>query len=122
MHLSRRVSQQLCDIYLQNVDPVFKILHRPSIQLFLRDGGPYLDYEPSHEAPATLASAIYFAAVCTLDDAQCSVLFGTEKKILVQLFQKECEAALAKADLATSDDLAVLQAYVISLVSPNSHC
>ena len=117
--ISLYVRRQLCEIYLRNVDPVFKILHRPTLRTFLRDEQPYLDYEPDHPAPATLAWAVYYAAVCTIDDSQCQLLFGMDKKAITADLQKETEAALVKADFVTTNELTVLQAYVLSLVSNN---
>jgi hypothetical protein len=76
-----------------------------------------LDYEPDHQAPATLAAAVYLAAVCTIDDTECQSLFNADKSTMIAEFQKETEGALARADFVTTNDLAVLQAYVISLVS-----
>lgn len=99
------------------MDPVFKILHRPSIQAFLRDDEPYLDYETDHQVPVTLANAIYYAAVCTMSDPQCQSLFGVDKRTISSDLQKETEAALVKADFVTTNDISVLQAYVLSLVS-----
>ncbi|OQD83589.1 hypothetical protein PENANT_c016G10563 [Penicillium antarcticum] len=84
------------------------------------DDKPYLDYEPDHQAPATLASAVYLAAVCTIDDAECQSLFNADKRTVIAEFQKETEGALAKADFVTTNDLAVLQAYVISLLAARS--
>lgn len=117
IHISPQTRRSLCEIYLRNVDPVFKILHRPSLRAFLRDDEPYLDYEPDHQAPVTLAYAVYYAAACTIDDAQCQLLFGMDKKTVSADFQRETEAALIKADFVTTTDLTILQAYVLSLVS-----
>jgi hypothetical protein len=119
--LQPHIRQRLCEIYLQNVDPEFKVIHRPSLRDFLRDDKPYLDYEPDHQAPATLASAVYLAAVCTMNDAECQSLFSADKRTVIGEFQKETEGALAKADFVTTNDLAVLQAYVISLVSASTY-
>lgn len=117
LNLQPQIRHRLCDIFFHNVDPLFKILHRPSLQAFIKDGKPYLDYEQDHQAPATLASAIYLCAVCTLDEVECQSIFNTSKKIVVAEFQRETESALAKADFVTTNDLTVLQAYIISLVS-----
>lgn len=117
LNLQPQIRHRLCDIFFHNVDPLFKILHRPSLQAFIKDGKPYLDYEQDHQAPATLASAIYLSAVCTLDEVECQSIFNTSKRILVTEFQKETESALTKADFVTTNDLTVLQAYIISLVS-----
>lgn len=103
------------------MDPVFKILHRPSIRAFLIDDEPYLDYEPDHQAPLTLAYAVYYAAVCTIDDGQCQVIFGVDKKTVSTELQRETEAALVRSDFVTTNDLTILQAYVLSLVSSSFH-
>lgn len=115
--LQPEIRNKLCDIFFQNVDPLFKILHRPSMQAYLKEGKPYLNYEHEHYAPATLASAVYLAAVCTLEDERCQELFNTDKKTIVAKFQKETELALAKADFVTTNDITILQAFIISLVS-----
>lgn len=116
INITPQTRRSLCEIYLRNVDPVFKILHRPSIRAFLCDDEPYLDYEPDHQVPVTLAYAIYYAAVCTIDDSHCQLLFGMDKKTVSSDLQRETEAALVKADFVTTNDITVLQAYVLSLV------
>ncbi|KAJ5923300.1 hypothetical protein N7454_008545 [Penicillium verhagenii] len=117
INISPQTRRTLCEIYLRNVDPLFKVLHRPSLRAFLHDDLPYLDYEPDHQAPATLAFAVFSAAVCTIDDSQCQLLFGIDKQSAFADLQKETEAALVKADFVTTNDLTVLQAFVISLLA-----
>ncbi|KGO41144.1 Transcription factor, fungi [Penicillium expansum] len=120
LSLQPQIRHRLCDIFFHNVDPLFKILHRPSLQAYIKDGMPYLDYEQDHQAPATLASAIYLCAVCTLDEVECQSIFSTSKNTIVAEFHQETELALAKADFVTTNDLTVLQAYIISLLAARS--
>ncbi|CAI7619503.1 unnamed protein product [Penicillium discolor] len=120
LNLQPHIWHRLCDIFFRNVDPLFKILHRPSLQAFIKDGKPYLDYEQDHQAPVTLAWAISLCAVCTLEEVECQSIFNTTKKIVVAEFQRETESALAKADFVTTNDLTVLQAYIISLLAARS--
>ncbi|CAI7565430.1 unnamed protein product [Penicillium pancosmium] len=115
--LSPQIRRHLCAIYLHNVDPLFKILHRPSIQKFLCDGERYLNYEPGHHTPATLASAIFYSTACSLSNSQCVSLFREDKRVIVALLRKETESALFKADCTASNDLTILQAYVLSLLA-----
>lgn len=115
--ITPQARRSLCEIYLRNVDPVFKLLHRPSLRAFLRDEQPYLDYEPYHHAPMTLAYAVYYAAVVTIDDAQCQSLFGLDKKTASASLQAEADAALQRSDFVTTNELTVLQAYVLSLLA-----
>ncbi|RAQ66400.1 hypothetical protein COH20_002570 [Aspergillus flavus] len=113
--------QQLLYIYLTQVDPLVKILHRPSIQAHLLEGECYLKYEPWHPAPAALASAIYYAASCTVNQDTCLSCFGMDKVSLISKYQKESTAALERADYLLTDDLTVLQAFVISLIAMRCH-
>ncbi|KAE8137834.1 hypothetical protein BDV38DRAFT_282762 [Aspergillus pseudotamarii] len=97
------------------------ILHRPSIQAHLLEGECYLNYEPWHPAPAALASAIYYAASCTVNQDICLSCFGMDKASLISKYQKESNAALERADYLLTDDLTVLQAFVISLIAMRCH-
>ena len=73
-----------------------------------------------HRTPATLACAVYYAAVCTIDDSHCQLLFGADKKTVLAELQRETECMLEKADFVTTNELTVLQAYILSLVGPCS--
>ena len=113
--------QQLCCLFMHRVDPICKILHRPSLKAFLVDGSPYLDYEPGHLAPTALAYSVYYAASCSLSDEESMHSFGIPKSTMVSRYQKDAEAALARADFITTNDLTVLQAYVLFLVRTSTH-
>ncbi|KAE8340076.1 hypothetical protein BDV24DRAFT_175711 [Aspergillus arachidicola] len=118
--LTRQAERNLVQVFLKKVDPAFKILHAPSLQAFLLDGKPYLDYEPGHMAPAALSSAIYFAAACSATEDESNDLLGCNKGWLVARYQQESEAALAKADFMTSNDVTILQAFVLFLLASRS--
>lgn len=110
--------KKLCQLFLQRIDPCFKILHRPSVSAFLLDGKPYLDYKPGHEAPTALAHAIYYSAISCVEEDECWQIFQQSKSSMITKYRRECESALANADVVTTNDLTVLQAFVLSLVSP----
>ncbi|OJJ45455.1 hypothetical protein ASPZODRAFT_134109 [Penicilliopsis zonata CBS 506.65] len=112
-----KIRKRLVHIFLFQVDPVLKILHRPSLSAFLLQGKPYLDYEPGHPAPTALACAVYYAASCVLTEEQCQSLFAMSKESLTARYRREAETALVQADFIVSDELVVLQAYVLSLVA-----
>ena len=84
------------------------------------DGGTYLDYEPGHPAPTALACAVCFIATCGLDERQCAELFGLSKGTMISAYEQETEAVLRRADFIISNDLTVLQAFVLSLVCSQS--
>ncbi|PYI00057.1 hypothetical protein BO71DRAFT_367596 [Aspergillus ellipticus CBS 707.79] len=116
-----QICQRLFQIYLAQVDPVIKILHRPSLHGYLSEGKRYLSYENSHPAPAALASAIYYAAICSLTQDQSLLIFGMGKNHLVSRYQREADAALERANFILTDDITVLQAFVISIIASRSH-
>lgn len=43
-------ASMLCQVYLQNVDPIIKILHRPSLSKWMLDGGQYLGSPDGHNS------------------------------------------------------------------------
>ena len=107
----------LCQVYLDRVDPVFKIIHRPSIREFMIEGKRYLDYEPPNVAPVALACTVCYAAASSLSDDECQLLFGRSKDDIMSLYCRLSERTLAIADVVTTNDVTVLQAYVLILVS-----
>ena len=112
----KQTQKHLCRIYLQYVDPIFKILHLPSVNAFLLEGKSYLDYETGHPAPMALASAVCYAAASSLSEEDCLSSFEMSKEQMCDLYQKQTEEKLHDADFITTNDLTVLQAYVLFLV------
>ncbi|CAG7924513.1 unnamed protein product [Penicillium olsonii] len=119
--LSPQTRRDLGAIYFYNVDPLFKILHRPSVQSFLYEGQRYLKYELHDHAPNTLAAAIYYCALCSMEESQYTSLFSEPRETMVAQLQRETEVALLKADCTTSNDLTILQAYVLFLLATWTH-
>jgi hypothetical protein len=106
----------LCEAYLANVDPVFKVLHAPSLRAHLLHGAPYLTYQPDEPVVAALDFVVYYAALTTLNEDQClSMLQRTKTEALLQ-YRNMAEAALAQADYLVTTDLTTMQALVIYLV------
>lgn len=114
---SFRERQQLLHIFFTQVDPILRILHRPSLQAHLLGGKCYLNYAPWHPAPAALTSAVFYAASCALSPEICLACFGMDKASLISKHQSNTNYALQRADYLLTNDLTVLQAFVISLVS-----
>ena len=111
-----QLQQHLCHVFLTQVDPVFKILHQPSLRAFLLEGKPYLHYDARHPAPEALRCAVYYTAACSITEDQCPPALGASRASVIARYQRETEAALVRAEFVTSDDLTVLQAFVLSLI------
>ena len=63
-----------------------------------------------------LMFSVYFAAVNSLTNEQCTTLLGEEKVVLMVRYRDNVEKALAKADFLNSTEMPALQALVIFLV------
>ncbi|KAH2495777.1 hypothetical protein KXW70_003243 [Aspergillus fumigatus] len=111
----------LVDIFLRQVDPILKVLHRPSLCAYLLEGKPYLDYAPEHPVPAALASAVFYMASSSLAEDQCLALLAERKETVLARYNDETMTALARVDFLVTNHLTVLQAFVLSLVAARTH-
>lgn len=116
MRPSPAITAALCDIYLDQFDRIFKILHRPSVEQHLLHGKPHSPSGISREADNALDAAIFYAAVASMTDRQCYSLFQCGQSDSLPEYQSACERALERADLMRTSDITVLQAFVLYLV------
>ncbi|KAK9420782.1 putative Zn(2)-C6 fungal-type domain-containing protein [Seiridium unicorne] len=101
-------------VYVENVDPLVKILHVPSMNPIIRKIRSDMDnLSPGLEA---LMFSIYYAAITSLEDDEVKTNFGAEKSHLIKQFRYGTEQALAKANFLNTSDLVVIQAFAIFLV------
>jgi len=106
-------------VYIENVDPVLKVVHVPTMTKTIKELRKNMDsITPSLEA---LMFSIYYAAIISLDEDEVRTNFGAEKSQLVQQYRFALEQALAKADFITIPDLTVAQAFLIFLVLVRRH-
>ena len=104
----------LWEVFKENVDPVVKLLHRPTAKNILINAASSVD-KVSKPAEALLF-AIYFGAVISLTQAQCRQLLDEEKCELMKKYRFAVEQALARADFLNSSSLMCLQAFIFYLV------
>jgi hypothetical protein len=110
------LSPQLLQIYMVQVNPIFPILQFSSLWALATPGGRYLSYATNHPAPRALACAISYMAITTLSNEQCSQEFNTPRDLLLDTHHNLTQLALERADYINTDDLTVLQAFVLFLV------
>ncbi|KAJ5497178.1 hypothetical protein N7463_009165 [Penicillium fimorum] len=114
----RLASSKLCQVYLQNVDPIIKILHRPSLSKWMLEGGTtYLGSSEDNYAVIALESAVCYTAANTMTEGQCQVAFQKTKSSIMAMRRKMCEDAIENAGLLTTRDITVLQAFILYLES-----
>lgn len=107
---------KLLTLYFYNVDPIFKVLHAPSVRGCLQQGRSYPGHGRGDPAVTALAFATYYCAVITIDDETCISHLGDDKATLRKKYRFAVEVSLAQADFVNSQSITTLQALVILLV------
>lgn len=116
LHLCKNSAGKLCEIYVRQVDPIIKILHKPTLIKWMINGDSYLGYPVQHTSTGALGAAVCYAAANSMSDDQCLTMFNICKSSIVACCQKACESALEKSGLLITRDITVLQAFVLYLV------
>ena len=76
---------KLWQIYLENVDPLFKVTHSPTLQTRIIDATANLgEVSPALEA---LMFSIYCVAVQSISSEECATVFGEDAKEMLAAFQ-----------------------------------
>lgn len=108
-------SDLLWAYFVENVDPLVKILHKPTTRKAMIEVYNHIDSPPKELEP--LIFAIYFTAIISLQPEQTIALFGEDKTTLMRKYRFALEQALARANFVQSQDIHVLQAFTLFLVS-----
>ncbi|TIA43536.1 hypothetical protein D6C78_00302 [Aureobasidium pullulans] len=102
-------------IYLENVNPLLKVTHTPTLQVRLINATADLkNVEPNLKA---LMFSVYCVAVMSVQDEDCLETFGFAKEELLQRYRFGCQQALLKCGFLQSDDRDCLTALFLYLVA-----
>ncbi|KAF1943977.1 hypothetical protein EJ02DRAFT_420781 [Clathrospora elynae] len=116
LHPNQAQIFKLWQIYLENVDPLLKITHTPTLQARIIDAASDVRrISPTLEA---LMFSIYCMAVFSLNQDECLIMFGTPREDIIRRYQLGAKEALLNCGfLKTSDRdcLTALHLYLISL-------
>ena len=110
---------RLWQIYLDNVNPLLKVTHTPSLQARIIEAvGSLTCVNSNLEA---LMFSIYCTSVQSLTVEDCLAMFGSSKEDLLMRYQFGCQQALLNCGfLRNSSDrdcLTALYLYLVSLVT-----
>ncbi|KAK5123564.1 hypothetical protein LTR85_002602 [Meristemomyces frigidus] len=103
--------------FIQNVAPMFKIFHIPTLRRFLERGEPYLGHDATALPNRAVKASLWFAAINTLSDQECQMRFGQARSDLLQQYRRVVDVLLAQADLMNTNDMATLQAFITTLIA-----
>lgn len=108
---------RLWQLYLDNVNPLLKVTHTPTLQSRIVDAFADLSaLEPSLEA---LLFSIYCTSVLSLTDEQCRAIFGSPRHEVLSGYQFACRQALVNCNALGSSDHDCLTAMFLYLVINN---
>ena len=110
----------LFQFYFSNVDPVCKILHRPTVDTYFSNLEQLIDpltRRFKFRSFEAVTFAAYFAAVASMSPQECFTRLGEQKDVLVARYKRGTEAALVQADFLSSLEITTLQAFTIYIVS-----
>ncbi|KAJ5721454.1 uncharacterized protein N7483_009388 [Penicillium malachiteum] len=112
-HPSVPQCQKLWNIYQENVAPVLMIFHKPTLlKLIYKSAANTSSLDHASEA---IAFAVYFAAVNSMSEKQCSETMSHDHSSLREYYKFATRQALARAGFLRSRSLEVLQASVLFL-------
>lgn len=105
---------RLWQLYLENVNPLFKVTHTPSLQgKIIEAATNIMSIEPHLEA---LMLSIYCIVVQSLPGEICQSTFGLSKAQLLTKYQFGCQQALLNCQFLRTDNRMCLTALFLFLV------
>lgn len=105
--------QLLWQIFIENVDPLTKVVHVPTLRPAISKA--IADIERIPRSFEALMFAIYSAAVMSMKEEDCEQRLGEPREILLLQYISDTEAALARAKFMGTVNFVVLQALVLHL-------
>lgn len=106
---------RLWQIYLDNVNPLLKVTHTPSLQgLIIEAASNVTNIKPALEA---LMFSIYCIAILSIVEDDCRTIFDSSQEDLLIRFQFGCRQALLNCSFLRSGDRDCLTALCLYLVS-----
>jgi hypothetical protein len=106
---------QLWQTYLNNVDPILRLTHAPTLQKQIIAASA--DIRRVSRPLETLMFNMYFIAITSLPADEVQETFGVSKSAMLARFHAPAQRSLINANFMGSSDLMVLQAHVLYLVS-----
>ncbi|RMZ82198.1 hypothetical protein DV738_g1736, partial [Chaetothyriales sp. CBS 135597] len=105
---------KLWALFLENVNPMTKIIHYPTLQEKLVQASQ--DIDNIDRGLEALMFAIYLSAVTSLDDIECERTFKESRRLLLARYRQGARRSLSRARFLGTADIQVLQAFVLYLL------
>lgn len=119
LHPPLELSMRLFQIFTDNVLPVVRIFHTPTLmQLFW---GAVMSLDSLDKETEALLFAIYYSAVISIDSLQCADMVGVARPVALERYKFAAEQALARANILNTHSSLLLQAAALYLSALRSH-
>lgn len=105
---------------LDNVNPLVKLFHAPTLQQTILNATGNLKEVP--EDTEALMFAIYISAIVSMDEAERQTVMGEGKKALIFKYSIAAQQALINARVVKTRSMTALQAFTLFLVSFLTAC
>ncbi|KAL6800972.1 fungal-specific transcription factor domain-containing protein [Trichoderma sp. SZMC 28013] len=109
------------DVFQENVDPVVHIFHRPTMRKTITEVLPLLDGSSLDRMTEVVVFSICYAALTSLNDADCQKLLGEERRVLLSRYRYATEQSLSRARFLESQNLGILAALILFLLCLRRH-
>jgi hypothetical protein len=118
-HPSANMLDILWQAFITNVDPIVKVLHKPSMIIVISEAKKNLN--SLNKSTEALLFVIYYAASISMTPEDTVRDLGEDKGVLTARYKFAAEQALTQADLINTQELVTLQAFVIFLICIRTH-
>jgi hypothetical protein len=105
---------QLWQIFLNNVNPIVKLLHAPSTQQLILEAASDLNH--ISRPMEVLLFSMHLCAVASMNDETSRRVLGGSRSDLMTRFSRAAEQALINANFLRSTNILILQALSLYLV------
>ncbi|OAG39778.1 hypothetical protein AYO21_06053 [Fonsecaea monophora] len=108
-------------LFQENVQPLAPILHLPTVGPLVVEALKSADERPLPPRIEPLIFVIYYAAVTSLTPEATRQEFDADQAILLKRYRVGLQGALSRAKLLDTDEILVLQAFVLFLIILRPH-
>lgn len=105
---------RLWQIYLENIDPLLKVTHAPSLQVRIIEAASNVSKIDANMH--ALLFSIYCVSVFSLSPEDCQTILETPRDELLENYHNACEEALINCEFLATNDRDCLTALLLYLV------
>lgn len=107
------------DSYVENVDPLTKIFHVPTMAICIREATK--GWNSLHPSMEVAMFSIYYAVISCLSQEEVMENFNTDKRELLAKYRFGVEQALTKANFLVTTNIVTIQAFVLFIFCLRRH-